>query len=175
MKTVSHTEAMAQRNVYASDTLMEELATCDTGRGRVVNVAFTDYGGEFFDKVLIAYFAAKHPANIIKENTSYNGQNAFIFGDIVPAFEEETDRYILGFEDLEEFYVFKAFEEYTKAIDYILNEELGKYTFDLEAAREWLREEMEGNYNITTQGVDYCTSSLLEKMEKDGIITLSND
>jgi len=175
MNTVTHEDALNHLKVYASDSLMEELTEKNASKGPVVNVAYTDYGGDFFDKVLIAYFLAKHPENIITEPTSYYGKNAFIFGDLVPAFVEETERYPLGFEDLEEFFCQMEDEEYTTAIDSILKDDLNKYTFDPEAVREWFDENFRGWHNITTQGVDYCSSELFDTMEKDGVITPSND
>lgn len=38
-----------------------------------LNFAYTDYGGLFLDKVIIYY-----PENIVHEETSWNGENAFI-------------------------------------------------------------------------------------------------
>ena len=46
-----------------------------------LNFAYTDYGGSFLDKVIISYFKEYYPGNIVHEKTSWNGENAFIFGE----------------------------------------------------------------------------------------------
>lgn len=46
-----------------------------------VNFAYTDYGGSFLDKVIISYFKEYYQENIVHEKTSWNGENAFIFGE----------------------------------------------------------------------------------------------
>jgi len=53
------------------------------------------YGGYFFDKVCIAFFAEKFPNSIVKETTYYSGENAFIFGEVAKEFEEITANYLL--------------------------------------------------------------------------------
>lgn len=47
-----------------------------------LNFAYTDYSGSFLDKVIISYFKEYYPENIVHEEASWNGENAFIFGDI---------------------------------------------------------------------------------------------
>lgn len=51
-----------------------------------LNFAYTYYGGSFLDKVIISYFKEYYPENILHEETSWNGENAFIFGDIAKEF-----------------------------------------------------------------------------------------
>lgn len=75
-----------------------------------INFAYTDYGGDFFDRVAIAYFKENHPDNIVYESTSWNGENAYIFGEIAKEFKEATDNYLLGFEDIEDYYYEKEQE-----------------------------------------------------------------
>lgn len=63
----------------ASDSLWEEAKS----RGGIaVNIAYTNYGGTFSEKCLIGYLSENYPNDIISEYTSYDGQNAFVFGDI---------------------------------------------------------------------------------------------
>ena len=66
---------------YASEDLLNELKEKIKENDTIINFAYTDYGGDFFDKVCIKYFSEKYPNNIVKENTSYYGENAFIFGE----------------------------------------------------------------------------------------------
>lgn len=87
---------------FASDSLLKEAKNkhADT----YVNFAYTTYGGSFVDNVYIQYFKEKYPENIISEITSYNGENAFVFGDIVECLIENTRNYVLGFEEIEDYY-----------------------------------------------------------------------
>lgn len=89
---------------YASSDLLEQLNAKIKEGDLIVNFAFTDYGGSFFDKVFIEYFLKFHPENIVSENTNWYGKNAFIFGEIVKEFIEESENYPLGFESTEEFF-----------------------------------------------------------------------
>lgn len=91
-----------RRQCYATEFLAMEAK--DKNSDYYLNIAYTDYGGDFFDKVVIAYFKEKHPESIVYENTSFNGENAFIFGNVAKEFAEESSRYLLGFEDMEDFY-----------------------------------------------------------------------
>ena len=69
-----------------------------------INLAYTNYGGSFLDKVYIEYFKQNHPDYTLSELTSYNGQNAFIVGKVARDFVEAYESYPLGFETLEDFY-----------------------------------------------------------------------
>ena len=48
----------------------------------VIHFGYTDYGGTFMDKVGIAYFKKNYPKNILSEKSGYNGENAFVFGEV---------------------------------------------------------------------------------------------
>lgn len=87
---------------YASDSLLEMAK--EKNAEVYVNLAYTSYGGEYIDNVIIQYMENNYPDNIISERTSWNGRNAFLFGDVASNFLEESKNYILGFEDLEDFY-----------------------------------------------------------------------
>lgn len=164
-------------NGYASDSLRAELEghAADASAFPVVNLAYTDYGGDFFDKVAIAYFIEKHPANILVEKTCYFGQNALVFGEIAATFAEETEKYPLGFEGLEDYYYAAESAEYDKAFASFMDEELRVYTFDKDAVLEWLDENKRGNCDITTQGVDYCSICWVSDLTRDGLITKTEE
>ena len=93
---------------YGSDELVELAKSKQSDT--YINLAYSDYGGSFFDRVVIAYFKENHPDNIVYESTFWNGENAYIFGEIAKEFLEETDEYLLGFEGIEEYYCEKEQE-----------------------------------------------------------------
>jgi hypothetical protein len=134
-----------------------------------INVAYTDYGGNFFDKVVIEYFFKKYPDNIIWEHTMYNGKNAIIFGDIVSEFIEATESYPLGFEDIESLFFEMEFDEKMNGFDYFKQWELeNKFELcDEDAAREIF-----DNYcSVITSGCDYSTDKILEVMMREDVIS----
>ena len=145
------------RKGYASNSLREELVQRAESASAfpVVNLAYTDYGGDFFDIVVMDYFLERHPENIVAEPTSYSGRNAFLFGEVAGRFAEETEKYLLGFDDLEE---------------YCAERELDEYDFERKAVLEHLREMYEMNCVITTQGVDYSTREWFEELTREGLI-----
>lgn len=70
-----------------------------------LNFAYTDYGGSFLDKVIISYFKEYYQEDIVHEKTSWNGGNAFVFGE--PAkelYELIIAGNILGFYYLGQYY-----------------------------------------------------------------------
>lgn len=108
-------DEVKQRKGFLSDDLREQVP--EIKDGVYVNFAFTDYGGNFFDKVCIAYFQVKYPNSCLWEETSYYGQNAILWGDVAKDFLKEYDIDPLGYEDLEEFYSTMEFEEKTKYVE----------------------------------------------------------
>lgn len=154
---------------YASDSLLEELKEKMNQGDTVINFAFTDYGGTFFDKVCIEFFAEKHPDSIVLEDTSWSGQNAFLFGPVADEFLEASENYPLGFDGLEEFYFEKESETERESFEYFLND-LDGYEI-AENALDTLCSEKGGYYSITTQGVDFCSSDLTEYCEQNGLIS----
>lgn len=93
---------MNNKRGCASDSLLEDAKAKQSNI--YINFAYTDYGGDFFDRVSIAYFKENYPDNIVYESTSWNGENAYIFGEIAKKFKEETDNYLLGFESMEDYF-----------------------------------------------------------------------
>lgn len=71
---------------------------------KVLYVHYSDYGGSFLGKMIIAYFEETYPDNIVTSNLSYNGKEAVIFGDVVEELREcDKRKYIAGFDGLEEY------------------------------------------------------------------------
>jgi NAD(P)H-flavin reductase len=156
---------------YASDQLLKDLQARLNPGDTVVNVAYTDYGGDFFDKVLIQYFEEKHPDSIIVESAGWNGYNAFIFGAIADELIESTDMYLLGFENLEDYYSEKEADQEREDFTRFLNDlDKDKYTVAEDGA-DRLYEKKAGGFNITTQGVDFSERDLIEFCLQEGIIT----
>lgn len=70
----------------------------------VLYIHYSDYGGSFLGKMIIAYFEEAYPQNIMTSNLSYNGKEAVIFGDVVEELRKwAKSKYIAGFDGLEEF------------------------------------------------------------------------
>ena len=158
---------------YASDSLIEELKEKMKEGDTVINFAFTDYGGTFFDKVCIEFFAENHSDSIVFENTGWSGQNAFLFGPVADKFLETSENYILGFDGLENYYYEKQNETERDSFEYFLSD-LSGYEI-AENALDALCSEKSGHYSITTQGVDFCSSELIEYCEKNGLISKIED
>ena len=85
--------------------LFNESICAELPKGsRVLYVHYSDYGGSFLGKMIIAYFEESYPQNIISSNLSYNGKEAVIFGDVVEELREcDKRKYLAGFDGLEEF------------------------------------------------------------------------
>jgi hypothetical protein len=159
-----------RHSFFSSDELINKLKENYTGED-IVNFAYTDYGGDFFDKVAIAFFSENYPDNIVFESTVYGGQNAFIFGDIVPEFLEVTENYLLGFDNLEEFYYQMEYKETIDGFKRFIDD-MEKYNnlvlcpdgFDK------LMEQRSGYYNIYPSGIDFSESELIKFCINEGIL-----
>jgi hypothetical protein len=169
MTTVNNLDNRSE--YYASDDLINELRGKIQPNDVIVNFAYTDYGGQFIDKVMIAYFSENHPESIVKENTYHFGENAFIFGQVAADYLEANEDYPLGYEDTEEYYM--NAESNQEAEDFArFLEDIQKYSgYSVkENALDYLTEHKGGYYSITTQGVDYSESDLIQFCEEAGII-----
>lgn len=142
----------------------------------LVNLAYTDYGGDVFDKVAIRYFTEKYKENIIKENTCYCGENAFIFGSIAKEFFIAFERYPLGFEDIEELYYQMEREAENESFKSFIDDDLeGHYLFDRAKVKEYLLNEKSGYYSWHTSGIDFSSSDLIVDLIKQGLIFDDDD
>jgi len=163
-------------DAFASDELKSELqeklgiSSNDLGDNVVISFAYTDYGGDFLDKVAIRYFQENYPENTLVENTSYFGQNAYVFGEPAKEWIETTEDYPLGFEDFESYYYEKEYEQQLEDFDYFLDEISRDYSFNKNAVLNWLLENRSGYYNITTQGLDFSSSDLTDELVNEGLI-----
>lgn len=153
---------------YASRSLRddEKLEKLDQA-GLVLNCAYTDYGGYFTDKVFIKYFKEKFPDNIVSEDTSWNGENAIVFGNIIPELVEAMDSYCLGFRDIEDYFYKEEYNQTEKDFNYFVEE---NFNYQPEEKRQeilsWLMENKEGCFSMMSSGLDFCWDSLFDEVLK---------
>ena len=126
-----------------------------------LNVCYSDYGGTFFDKVLISYFKKEHPNNIVVENAGWNGENAFIFGDILDEFLKETNNYLLGFEFIEDEFTEIQQNEYKLYADDLIKNEIFS-----ENERDLIYNYLEDNAHVDTFGIDVNDDALIEAINE---------
>jgi hypothetical protein len=168
-------------DAYASEEMANELReklgieTDSLGDNYVISFAYTDYGGDFLDKVAIAYFSENYPENTIKENSGWGGENAFVFGEPAKEWIEQTQDYALGFEDFEDFYYEKQNEQEGDDFNYFLDEIVRDYTFDREVVIDWLMENKSGYYGMTTQGLDFSWTDLTAELVNEGLIEKTDE
>lgn len=158
-----------RKTFYASDHLITELEARQP-IGTILNFAYTDYGGTFFDKVVIKYFNEKHPEFIVSESTGWNGENAFLFGPIANEFYEATERYLLGFGDMEEYFYDMEYNETQTAWNNLLDSIQDCGTFDRDAVLCELNEHFAGYFSVTTQGLDFSEERVLDHLFEKGLL-----
>lgn len=153
-----------KQTYVASGSLVQEAK--DKHSDIYLNFAYTNYGGSFLDKVIISYFKEYYPENIVHEKTSWNGENAFIFGE--PAkelYDFIKTGYILGFDCLEQYYTETTYNIIADtAQQYIDDNGLDNELYDIVC--EWLTE----NSYIEPNFVDYSKIDLNEFLQKNGYI-----
>jgi hypothetical protein len=169
-------------DAFASDELKEKLMdklgieTNSLGDNVVISFAYTDYGGDFLDKVAIIYFQENYPENTLVENAGYGGQNAYVFGEPAQEWIDSTDDYPLGFEDIESFYYDMVSEAEYESFEYFLDDlERDDYVFDKDEVMDWLMENKGGYYSMTTQGLDFSYSDLTDELVDEGLISKEDE
>lgn len=168
MKTID-INTVGRREYYASDNLIEELRNKTAAIDKIINFAYTDYGGSFYDKVCITYFSENYPDNIVKENTSWNGENALLFGLVAEQFAEDTENYPLP-GNLEEYYFEMAREQNREDFEYFVDDLTRDYEFDRETVLDWITENKEGYYQIVYTQTDFSYSDLVQELEENNLI-----
>jgi hypothetical protein len=156
---------------YGSDELVELAKSKQSDI--YINFAYTDYGGDFFDRVAIAYFKENHPDNIVYENTYFNGENAYIFGEIAKEFKKETDAYLLGFESMEEYYCEKEQEMLDALYLFLFEEYNERICTNRDNFIEFLRDNFtnECSYDVMATMVDYSPSDVEKLLIENHLIT----
>jgi len=158
-------------DAIATSDLKDELRSKMKKGDDVIHFAFTDYGGDFMDKVAIEYFEENYPKNTLSETTAYYGKNAFVFGKPATEWIESTEDYPLGFEDFESYYYEKQNEQENEDFERFLDD-LKRDGYEVsDEAIEWLNENKGGYYSMTTQGLDFSYSDLEDELKEEGLIT----
>lgn len=164
---------------FASYELREQLREKELlENDYIMSFAYTDYGGDFMDKVLIEYFIEKKPLSIFWENTIYYGKNAVIFGQVARDFIKASENYLLGYENTEDYYSQKSNDVQEAEAKRFLNE----YRKDGEELTEKQKADCFliicdklSEYSILPSGsIDICESTLEKTLEDflQGIINL---
>ena len=145
-------------NYCASAQLVNEL-TASHPDEVVINLSYTDYGGSIVDKLLISYLLEEGSKDIIVEQTSWNGQNAFVFGETAEELEAcIIPGYVLGFDNLAEYYCDKTNES--------IHEVINELQID-ESKRELAYDYLSENGHLETFGLDFCESELFDFIESN--------
>jgi len=164
------------REEFASEDLIDELKeklnlkSEDVKNQDVIAFAYTNYGGSIIDKYAIEYFLENYPRNIVVEETSYNGKNAFVFGKPAKEWMEQSDDYILGFDDFESYYYEKENEDFMQGINFFIQDLKRNYSFNEEEVRDSLQEEFYGYFNVSPDGLDYNEQTMIDYLNKEGLI-----
>jgi hypothetical protein len=160
----------ADEGTGSSDLRERAQAKIDKGM-TVIDFAYTDYGGSFFDKVAIAYFKKYHPKNILVENSGFNGQNAFVFGKVADEYLEAIKNYLLGFEDMEEFYYNMQNQAEEKDYKLFLKDLKSDGYKVSPSTLDWLLENKSGYYNLEPNMLDYNSEELTEELIEEGLVS----
>lgn len=155
----------SNKNTYiASESLVQEAKSKHSDI--YLNFAYTNYGGSFLDKVVISYFKEFYPENIVHEKTSWNGENAFILGELAKElYDLIKTGYILGFDCLEQYYIEMEYNIITEGAQRYINDNgLGNELYDIVC--EWLIE----SSHIEPNFLDYSEIDLNEYLQKNGYL-----
>jgi hypothetical protein len=165
-------------DAFASYELQEKLReklgldsdANSVGDNVVISFAYTDYGGDFLDKVAIEYFKENYPENTLFEYAGYGGENAFVFGEPAQEWINSTEDYPLGFEGIEEFYYQMQNDAEFEGFEYFVDDLSRDYTFDKEEVMSWLMENKGGYYSVYPSGVDFSYGDLTDELLEEGLI-----
>ena len=163
------TDEMAKELKSKLNTTSDDLREYD-----VITFGYSDYGGDFYDKVAIAYFSENYPDNIIRENTVYRGEIAVVFGEPAKEYMEQTENYPLGFENIENAFYEAEYDARYEGINDFINEELiPKYEIypknELEIdnwddVNRLLEEQFSPNV-LSSGQIDFSSSEWIEHLE----------
>lgn len=136
VKQIRDARTSRQASVYASYDFFEEVKEnlkVFSDNQKVLPLAVTDYGGDFWDYAVILYCIENDVKNFWYEHTIYNGYNAFLV--VSDEQLEEAENYILAiFDDFEDFFFHL---EYT-----IIEDEIDRLFAESPALRFYSREVM---------------------------------
>jgi hypothetical protein len=86
-------------------------------------------------------------------------------------FAEASERYILGFDNIEDYYYQMQYEQERKDFERFLDdmEKYNNYKVSKEAL-DWLLENKSGYYSMLTTGLDFSESDLEEELVNEGLL-----
>ena len=169
-------EEFASEELLAKFRKKSGIKDTQLTKPNVIAFAYTDYGGDFMDKVAIEYFLENHPKNIVVENTGYSGQNAIVWGKVAMDWVKATEDYAFGYEDFESFYYDKVYKEEEQAFsEYLYQLQRDGYELDYDEVLQWLLENKGGYFSITTQGLDFYDGDLTNELLEEGLIEKSEE
>jgi hypothetical protein len=178
-------EEFASEELLAKFRKKSGIKDTQLTKPNVIAFAYTDYGGDFMDKVAIEYFLENHPKNIVVENTGYSGKNAIVWGKVAMDWVEATEDYAFGYEDFESYYYDKVYKEEEQAFSEYLYElqgsdtrgfsRFGSYELDYDEVLQWLLENKGGYYTIMTTGLDFNSDDLTQELLAEGLIEKSEE
>jgi hypothetical protein len=169
-------EEFASEELLAKFRKKSGIKDTQLTKPNVIAFAYTDYGGDFMDKVAIEYFLENYPKNIVVENSGYNGKNAIVWGKVAMDWVEATEDYAFGYEDFESFYYDKVYKEEEQAFsEYLYELQRDGYKLDYDEVLQWLLENKGGYFSITTQGLDFYDGDLTKELLAEGLIEKSEE
>lgn len=154
----------------ASDSLRLEAKEASKGSKYVFNFTYSDYGGSILDRGMIEFAKEYYPDCIVWEKTSWNGQNAYIFGELAEEIAQCEDwcyiEYCCGgyfsdylFEEIELPMEKEAFNEILEYFD-------EEYR---EIVEDTLYENFCGYWSYEPNFLDYSIDDLKDYLEPLGI------
>ena len=159
---------VGENSLPLTDLFNESICAELPKRSKVLYAHYTDYGGSFLGKMIIAYFEESYPQNIISSNLSYNGKEAVIFGDVVEELSEYDKRgYIAGFDGLEEFILEYMDKMIAEECDTIIEERFSDRSEDeRNGIYMGLSDYFHERAGFTTCRIDYSETDLEEYIKE---------
>ena len=138
----------------------------------LINFAYTDYGGDFFDRVAIEFFSDKKYSNCFhSHNTVYYGKNGILWGNIARDFLEASERHPLGYENIEDFYFQKEREAQEKQAHEFLNDYKDDNGEELNEKQKnyalgTICEELQNHSILSSGTIDICEDTLIKTLQE---------
>ena len=142
--------------------------------GIAVNIAYTNYGGTFMEKTLMKYISERFPEDIIMEDTSWDGMNAFVFGNIADkVWDVASGKSDISnlFDDFEDYFITEEYNVMQAESESIFNANKEQGNLDgltdaeLNMVKDTIRDFLDTYGKVETFGADYCSSDLIVYME----------
>jgi len=133
----------------------------------VINFAYTDYGGSFIDKVIIAFLRSKHVQHMLHEHTSWSGENCTLYSKKYVKFFNRDFKDWFYNDEFEEFYCQQEYQIQDECWNYVANEFIQDYELDESMKSDivnFLHEEFDRYYSIVYTQVDYSSENAESKL-----------